>query len=70
MPLIGSLYCPNRYVPLHHLREPSQIQKIKLQEKMSGIKEHPELTGLSIKNKYKFRRTKTQEILDPVTERK
>lgn len=33
---------------------------------MSGIKERPELSGLSIKNKHKFKRRPTKAPEDPI----
>lgn len=57
-----------RYVPLNNVRESSETQKLKLQERMSGIKERPELSSLNIKNKHKFKRSLTREQLDPMAE--
>lgn len=57
-----------RYVPIHHLREPAEQQKIKLQELMSGIKEYPELYGLNIRNKHKYKRSESRKQSDPMIE--
>lgn len=42
-----------RYVPVHHLRETSEQQKMKLQKQMTGISQYPELDGVRLKNRYK-----------------
>lgn len=64
-------YFPQRYVPAaHHLRETSEQQKIKLQERMSGLKHPPELSVAGkVSGRHKFRRAR-QVAIDPVTERK
>lgn len=59
-----------RYVPLHHLKEPSNMQKQKLQETMSGIKEYPELDSLRVNRRDKHRRRPARQTgeQDPVEE--
>lgn len=64
--LIGPIL---RYRPVHNLGETSEQQKIKLQERMSGEKQHPELGAAKVSSRHKFRRAK-REPIDPVEERK
>lgn len=45
------------------------MQKLKLQEKMSGIKEYPELDSLSLSAKDKYKRRPRHVQVDPVEER-
>lgn len=58
----------SRYVPIHHLRESSEKQKIRLQERMSGLKQHPELSSLQTKACHKFKNGKQREKIDPMTQ--
>lgn len=58
-------YC-DRFVPIKHLREPSNIQKLRLQEFMSGLKHHPELDSVKIKNCHKYKPRNSLDNYDPV----
>lgn len=62
---------PDRYVPLHHLREPSGVQKQRLQETMSGSKDYPELASLRLcaRDKHRRRTVAARANVDPVEER-
>lgn len=56
----------DRFVPIKHLRDPSHIQKLRLQEFMSGMKHHPELDGVKIKNVHKYKPRASHIEFDPI----
>lgn len=55
-----------RFVPIKHLREPSNIQKIRLQELMSGLKHNAELNGVTVKNIHKQKQRAKPVTYDPI----
>lgn len=57
-----------KYVPIRHLRETSEQQKIKLQQRMSGITQHPQLDAFRLKSRYKHVPKKTKSCNDRITD--
>lgn len=56
----------SRFVPIKNLREPSHLQKLRLQELMSGLKHHPELDSVKVKNSQKYKPRKSHIAYDPM----
>ncbi|KAJ6635521.1 UPF0193 protein EVG1 like [Pseudolycoriella hygida] len=51
---------------IKHLREPCNIQKLRLQEFMSGLKHHPELDSVKIKHSHKLKAKNSYVEYDPL----
>lgn len=54
-----------KYIPIHALKEPSEKQKLRLQEKMSGISHHPELDSRKLHSKFKHAKNGTVKVEKP-----